>query len=130
MSADAAMAAIMELIAVERLKLQELTHFVQAASQRQEAASQRQEEILLEILHRLDRSSVSSVTANSSPDSTAAVEAASTSTLGSASHGDDETNIGDSSQGSFVTVETDNTAYSLLFHSLSDTSAATTTESP
>ena len=61
MSADAAMAAIMELIAVERLKLQELTHFVQAASQRQE-------EILLEILHRLDRSSVSSVTANSSPD--------------------------------------------------------------
>ena len=46
--------------------------------------------------HHFMRSSVSSVTANSSPDSTATVEAASTSTLGSASHGDDETNIGDS----------------------------------
>lgn len=72
-SGDAALAATIGLMEIERLKLEELQRFVQATAQLQDEraqrqeetaqrTAQRQEEILLEILRILRRSSVSSVT--------------------------------------------------------------------
>ena len=93
MSTDSLLSVILELLAVERLKLDELRQLVcenkeeeSQNRQRQEAAQREQTDLLREILSRLSRSEVSSITANSTPENTQVADFASVSTHRSASH--------------------------------------------